>query len=186
MCSIGGLSLIVHVNAFGLFRYEYINYTIDKYPEDLRTLKEQNQALNTARNSNMSLYQKLLITFNYIQVAPIELLTRIVFPKGYRGYKRWYIVDGIADAEAKKLFRKNYRYCNQRLLQGFGTISMLSNLSVFVIAAFLGHLEWAVYTIVFGFNAVFIVLVVLQRMSFKKQLAIAGIRTQSHVDREDK
>jgi hypothetical protein len=98
----------------------------------------------------------------------------MVFPKGYRGYKRWFAVEGTADEAVKRNFHKNYRHYNQRLLQGFGTISMVSNLSVFVAAALLGHLEWAFIAIVTGFNAIFVTLVVIQRLSLKKQLAHAA------------
>jgi phosphatidylglycerophosphate synthase len=175
LCGFAALSLIVHINGFGLFRYEFIHYTIEKYPEDLRTMEEQNQVLNTAKASNSSLFHKLFIVLQYIQVAPIEILTKIMFPSGYRGYKRWYRITGSADPEAKQIFRANYRQYNQRILQGFGTISMLSNLSMFVIAGIAGHLEWAIYSVIFGFNAIFISLVLIQRWSLKKQLALAGI-----------
>jgi phosphatidylglycerophosphate synthase len=172
--SIGALSLVIHINTFGLLRYEFIHYTIEKYPEDLRTMKEQKQMLNSARKEKSGFFQTLFLMLNYIQIIPAEILTRIVFPKGYLGYKRWFAVEGTADEAVKLNFRKNYRRYNQRLLQGFGTISMVSNLSVFVVAALLGHLEWAFIAIGIGFNAIFVALVVLQRLSLKKQLALAA------------
>ncbi len=169
----GVLSLVVHINAFGLFRYEFIHYTIDKYPEDLRTMNEQKQVLASARDSRSNLFQRLLLMLNYMQIVPTELLAKFVFPKGYGGYKRWFHVEGKVSPEVKRIFKANYRRYNQRLLQGFGTISMISNLSMFIVAGMLGHLEWALYAIVFGFNAVFVALIVIQRFSFKKQIARA-------------
>jgi phosphatidylglycerophosphate synthase len=175
ICGICAISLMIHINGFCIFRYEFIHYTIGKYPEDLKTMEEQKSEYEAAKASNMPLKQRIFLALQYVQVFPTDMLAKIVFPKGYGGYKRWFVAGGQSSTEPGKSFKAKYGRSNQRILQGFGAISTLSNLSMFVIAGLAGHLEWALYAIIFGFNAVFLAMVIIQRMSLKKQLAAAGI-----------
>jgi hypothetical protein len=174
VCILALASLVVHISGFGLFRFEFINFTMERYPEDLKTLDEQKEEQRAARAAHAPPSSKLLIALQYVQVIPIEILSLIVFPKGYRGYKRWFKRTGARNEDAKKIFKANYKESNKRILQGFGSISTLSNLSVFIVAGLFGHLEWALFMIIFGFNTAFAILLAIQRWSFKKQLAIAG------------
>ena len=176
MCLLAVISFLIQLNSYGFLRHEYIYYVIENSTEKRDTFEEINREIkNIDTKGEKTKKNKILLTILMIfNIGLIESASRILLHKKYKGYNSWYRKAGSVPDTQKEKFRTDYKKNNGWLLQLFGNLGMGSNLLVFTVAGLFNRLDLGIYTILIIFNLYYLLLVIIQQISFRVQLKKAA------------
>jgi phosphatidylglycerophosphate synthase len=160
------LSFLFYIYTQGFLKYELFLYTTEDFPEPRDNFNELCKRLR----STTEWKKRIPLRFMILLTLGLETGSRLVLPGGYRGYVTWYKKDKTVPSEKKELFKARYKKNNGWILFLFNNLSIFSNQLIFILCGFFNRLDYALYIVLGACNTYFIMCVIIQRISFKKQL----------------
>jgi phosphatidylglycerophosphate synthase len=166
--------LLMHIYTQGFLRYEYFLYEAHN-AEKTWIKKVQNERINLSElrkkiKAEKKPIKKLSLALIFLLNTGLNLASKIILIKKYRGYTDFHTNDNDYPQEKMESFGKHYTLYNGWILLLFNNLGLISNQLIFIGAGLCNRLDCAFYIILFASNLYFILCVIIQRISFAIQI----------------